>query len=72
VTRGPADGGGNVRTAITPATIGGSFAYGFVIGLIASIIFEGFDIASNLLQAAIFGLIFTVVHIGFRLLRFRR
>jgi hypothetical protein len=60
------------RTAITAGTIAGSFAYGFVIGLIASIVFEGFDIASNLLQAAIFGVIFTVVHIGFRLLRSRR
>jgi hypothetical protein len=60
------------RTTLNLGTIGGSFAYGFVVGLIASIVFEGFDIASNLLQAAIFGVIFTVVHIGFRLLRSRR
>ena len=71
MTDGPSDGGTR-RTALTPGTIAGSFAYGFVIGLIASIVFEGFDIASNLLQAAIFGVIFTVVHIGFRLLRSRR
>ena len=63
---------GRSRTALNPGTIAGSFAYGFVIGLIASIVFEGFDIASNLLQAAIFGVIFTAVHIGFRLLRSRR
>ena len=60
------------RTALNPGTIAGSFAYGFVIGLIASIVFEGFDLTSNLLQAAIFGVIFTAVHIGFRLLRSRR
>ena len=69
---GPAPDGDRSRTAITPGTIASSFAYGFVIGLIASIVFEGFDIASNLIQAAVFGIIFTVVHIGFRLLRSRR
>jgi hypothetical protein len=57
---------------MTAATVASSFAYGFVIGLIASIVFEGFDIGPNLLQAAIFGVIFTVVHIAFRLLRSRR
>ena len=63
---------GSARAALNLGTVAGSFAYGFVVGLIASIVFEGFDIASNLLQAAIFGVIFTVVHIGFRLLRSRR
>jgi hypothetical protein len=68
----PTPDNGRPGTALNLGTIAGSFAYGFVIGLIASIVFEGFDIASNLLQAAIFGVIFTVVHIGFRLLRSRR
>ena len=49
-----------------------SFAYGFVIGLIASIVFEGFDLGPNLLQAVIFGVIFTVVHLAFKLLRSQR
>jgi hypothetical protein len=49
-----------------------SFAYGFVIGLVVSIVFEGFDIGPNLLQAAIFGVIFTVVHLAFKLLRSQR
>ena len=49
-----------------------SFAYGFVIGLIVSIVFEGFDLVANLLQAAVFGVIFTIVHIAFRLLRSQR
>jgi hypothetical protein len=70
VTQGSSDDGPS-RAALNLGTIAGSFTYGFVIGLIASIVFEGFDIASNLLQAAIFGVIFTVVHIGFRLLRSR-
>jgi hypothetical protein len=43
------------RTSTGIATVVGSFAYGFVIGLIASIVFEGFDIGPNLLQAANFG-----------------
>lgn len=68
MTQDPTDGSTN-RTVITPATIAISFAYGFVIGLIASIVFEGFDIGPNLLQAAIFGIIFTVIHLAFRLLR---
>ena len=54
------------------ANIASSFTYGFVIGLVASIAFEGFDIGPNLLQAVVFGVIFTVVHLLFRLLRSRR
>lgn len=63
---------GPSRRLLTPATIASSFAYGFVIGLIASIVFEGFDLGPNLIQAAVFGVIFTVVHIAFRLVRSRR
>jgi len=60
------------RPSAGVATVGSSFAYGFVIGLIASIVFEGFDLGPNLIQAAVFGVIFTVVHLAFRLMRSRR
>ena len=60
------------RTAISLSTIASSFAYGFVIGFIASIVFEGFEIGPNLVQAAVFGVIFTVVHVLFRVVRSRR
>jgi hypothetical protein len=57
---------------LTGTTLATSFAYGFVIGFIAAIVFEGFHIGPNLIQAAVFGVIFTVVHMAFRLLRSRR
>ena len=61
-----------VRAGFTPATIASSFAYGFVIGFIASVVFEGFEVGPNLIQAALFGVIFTIVHVVFRLVRSRR